>query len=100
MTQKQLTDAFLSGGRFLVGEYRSSKAEIIHWRDKVSGKPLTAGTLTHIVECGNDSVKVMERTAEDFVPTAYKSPLAKGQRVCVLVDSIEVSKGILVWGIH
>lgn len=101
MTQKEAVEAFLSGKRVAVVEYRSSKAETINWRDKESNKALTAVFLRHNVEMDDITATVNERTAEGFKPEAYKAPFTKGQK-CVLVFSdlttvkgVTTSRGVL-----
>jgi len=93
ITQTQAVKLFLAGSRLLVGEYRASKADTINWRDKTTGKPLTAGVLKFVVECGSDSVSVSEKTPDTFNAEAYKCPYVKGQQVVIEVFSITVDKG-------
>src|ERR1043165_9560975 len=46
-------------GEFLaLGEYRMSKAEVINWRDKTTGRAMSAPMLRHTVEFGSLSVQV------------------------------------------
>jgi len=93
MTKAEATQQFLAGSRLLVGEFRAHKADTINWRDKTTGKPLTAGVLKFVVECGSDSVSVSEKTPDTFNAEAYKCPFAKGQQVVIEVFSITVDKG-------
>lgn len=95
MTLSEASKLFLAGGRLLVGEYRSSKAENITWRDKQSGKPMHAATLRHIVECGGDSVVVSDYLPDGQTAEGYKPPFTKGQPVIISVTSIQVDKGLV-----
>lgn len=87
-------DQWANGARMIVVEYRSSKMEQIAWRDKTSGKSMSAWIVRHHVECGTDIIQVSERTGDDFRPERWTAPpFAKGQRVILQFESFAVERG-------
>lgn len=95
ITEAAATKAFLSGQLVAFGEYRASAAETIQWRDKVTRAALSAPTLRHTVEFGNQSVVVNERVDEaTFKVEDYKPPFVKGARVVVFYTSVTIDKGV------
>lgn len=82
-------------GRFIVAEYRSSKAETINWRDKTTGRAMSAVALRHVLESGGDSVVLTERTPEGFDPAKWASPFQKGQMVAVHFTEWAVTRGMI-----
>lgn len=78
----------------MVAEYRSSSAETITYRDKVTGKAAVLKKLTHQIELGATSVQVNERVGEDFQTETFKPPFRKGQQVVFKVESLLRDKGV------
>jgi len=93
----KLTEAverWKNGERLLFGEYRSSKAEVIKYRDKTSHQMTEMKMLRHTVEVGPDSVQLAERVEDNFDASSYKSPLTKGQKVIIFLDSLLIERGV------
>jgi len=93
-----MTDAvllFKSGSPCAIGEYRSTEAETIPYRDKESGRSMSFSQIRHVVEFGPKSVQVQERVPDNFDPTKYRSPFKKGGSVFVHIASLEQSRGVL-----
>ena len=81
-------------GEFIaVGEYRLSKAEMISWRDKQTGRAMTAPMLRHTVEFAAGSVQVAERVPENTRIEDIAVPFRKGERVVVYFSELAQSKG-------
>lgn len=95
LTNQEAVDLFKAGNVVALGEYRSSKPETIHYRDKESGRAAEFSQLRHTVEFGAESVQVSERVAEDFKPSEYKPPFKKGEKVLVQITAMEVSRGLI-----
>jgi len=83
------------GGVWLIGEYRLSKAETVHYRDKVSGKSASFSSIVHHLETGNEAVSVQERVPDGADLSKFKAPWNKGQKVLVEVKSLERVGGFL-----
>jgi len=93
----KLTEAverWKNGERILFGEYRASKAEVIKYRDKLTHQMTEMKMLRHTIEVGPDSVVLNERVDDKFDAASYKSPLTKGQKVVVFLDSLLIEKGV------
>lgn len=82
-----------SGAMCVVVEFRRSIAETISWRDKTSGKALTAPVVRHTVESGIATITVNERVADDFNVAAFKPPFEKGARVLLQFTELHTEKG-------
>lgn len=95
LTRAQAVEMWRQGKTIFFGEYRSSETETITWRDRQSGKTLTAPVLRHVVEFGNKSVVVSERVPDTFNPAEYSAPAKKGQPVVVDVASMETERGMI-----
>jgi len=95
MKLNEVLQRIQAGERILIGEYRSSKCETINWRDKVSGKPLSAAAVRHVVEFGPDSVVIAERTAENFEVAKFKAPASKGQKVACHFTEFLTERGVM-----
>jgi len=94
MTKLDLTKAFEAGELVLQMEYRTSKAETITWRDKVSKGTMTAPVLRHTVEGKTGSFAVSERVDEKtFDPAKYVPPFKKGEMVCLRFTSALTERG-------
>lgn len=97
MTEKEFMQRARAGEFLAVGEYRHSKKEMINWRDKQTGRPMTAPVLRHTIECGDQSIAVNERLPdsigklEDVPPVPWK----KGQSIVLLLSGLEREKGLL-----
>ncbi len=83
-----------AGELVVLGEYRSSDAQAITYRDKTTGRMAEMNTLAHTVEFGAHSIKLRERTEDSFKPAEYKSAYKKGQRVVVHLESLLREKGV------
>jgi len=94
MKLTQAVEQWQGGARLLFGEYRSSKAEVIKYRDKTSHQMTQMSMLRHTVEIGADSVQVAERVEDNFDAAGYKSPFQKGQKVVVFLDSLVIERGV------
>lgn len=95
ITEKDAIAMFLAGHPVVLGEYRSSEAEVINWRDKTTGKALSAPVLRHVVEFGSKSVIINERVEENFDILNYRSPYRKGSKVLVELASMESQRGVI-----
>lgn len=95
LSEKDAIALFLAGKPVAMGEYRSSEAETIQYRDRETGRAASFPQLRHIVELGNKSVVVSERVGDGFNSAEYKSPFRKGQRVVVEITSLEVQRGMI-----
>jgi hypothetical protein len=94
ITRKQATDLFLNGAPVVIVEYRSGQAEQIQWRDKETGKTLTAVITRHTVEAGTRSIAIAgERTEEGFTVGDFRPVAKKGQMCLWHIASFTQSKG-------
>lgn len=85
-------------GEFLtIGEYRHSKSEMISWRDKTNGRPMTAPILRHTVECGDTSVAVSERLPDSITKLEDIPPVkfAKGEPVILVLEELTKNLGLV-----
>lgn len=95
MNETTFINRVRAGAVLAVGEYRHSKAEMIAWRDKQTGRAMTAPVLRHTVELGDQSVAVSERVPdsitklEDLPPVPFK----KGQMVVLHVEELTRNLG-------
>jgi len=94
ITQADAVKSFLAGEKVQVVEFRSSKAETINYRDKVTGKPMAFSQIRHSVEIGDSPAVVSERTPEGFNASEYRPSLTKGTKCLLRFDSCTVEKGI------
>src|ERR1044072_6989131 len=81
------------GDFIAVGEYRLSKAEMISWRDKQTGRAMTAPMLRHTVEFAAGSVQVAERVPENTRIEDIAVPFRKGERVVVYFSELAQRRG-------
>lgn len=95
MKETEILPALKKGGIFMIGEYRSAKAETVNYRDKVSGKAAKFASHLHVVETGDDSVTFQERVEEGVDTSTLKPRFAKGQKVLVRVETLERVQGFL-----
>ena len=94
-TVAECQELWLKGAFCALGEYRSSKAEMISWRDKASGRPMSAPMLRHTVEFGEQSVAVSERVPDNTKLEDIKVPFIKGERVFLVVSEYTTTKGLV-----
>ena len=94
MTKEQAIDKFLAGELVALGEYRMSKAEILNWRDKVTGRPMSGPALRHTVEFGGMSVAVNERVPDGMKLEDIRVPLTKGDSVVCHLSELTAQKGV------
>jgi hypothetical protein len=104
VTKDQAVSKFLAGEPIVFVEYRSSKAEVIKWRDKESRRVLTAAVLRHTVETDSGAIVVNERLSAEFPDEVaqaqfceyYKSVFVKGSKVLLHLKSLSTVKGIVM----
>jgi len=83
-------------GEFLaVGEYRHSKSEMLNWRDKQTGRAMSAPVLRHTVEFGDTSVAVSERVPEGTKLEDIKVPFVKGELVVLQLEELTRNLGLI-----
>jgi len=81
-------------GSFLIPvEFRKSIAEVIAWRDKATGKAMTAPVVRHTVETATATLTVNERVPDDFNVGNFKQPFEKGKRVLLSVTELHQERG-------
>lgn len=97
MTEKEFVDRVQSGALLVLGEYRMSKQEMISWRDKQTGRPMSAPVLRHTVEFGDMAVAVSERLPDSITKLEEVPPIPfkKGQRVVLHLDELTRSLGMV-----
>lgn len=95
MKKADVTNAMLAGAFLIVAEYRSGAAEVINWRDKDTGRALSATVLRHVIEVGQHSVTVNERVPEGAKVEDIKFPAKKGDKVLLHLSSMETTKGMI-----
>lgn len=95
MKQAELIKRVLAGEILALGEYRHSKKEMLEWRDKQTGKALSAPILRHTVEFGDVSVAVSERVKDGTKLEDVNWPWVKSQRVVLRVQEIESKLGMV-----
>lgn len=93
--KSEIMDRVMRGERVIICEYRSSKMENIAWRDKESGKAMSAAVIRHTLESGPDSVTVNERTAADFDSSKWVAPAKKGQLVALHFTEFKTERGLM-----
>lgn len=80
-------------GPVCVCEYRSTRAQLINYRDKVSGKALSMPLCEHGIEIGDTQVRVSERLPDGVDVSTIKPPFKKGQKCLLAVESWVTEKG-------
>jgi len=97
MKKAQVTEALNGGFPLMVAEYLMSKPERIEYRDKTTKQPATMDKLSHSVmtEQGVLTVEQDTRKIRDFDPAKYVSPFKRGQRLCILISSLQVQLGVI-----
>lgn len=96
ITQEQALALFVSGAPVLQCAYMGSKAETISWRDKSSGKSMSAPILRHTCLLDGQALSVTERVDEKtFTPESYRSPFKQGQKVLVRFTEFLQQRGLL-----
>lgn len=95
MTEKQAVANFLGGKACLVVEFRSSKAERIKWRDKVTKATMEAPILRHAIEAADGTPMIVnERVDEKFDETKYVQKFKRGDKVYLAYTSSELNLGV------
>jgi len=92
---EELAKKFQAGFIGFVGEFRFSSAETMKWRDKTTGKAMTAPILRHTVETATATVSITERVEDDFDVKAFVPEFKKGDRVMVELTELENERGSL-----
>jgi len=90
-----LVNDFKNGVPVLIVEYRKGMAETISWRDKASGKAMTAPVVRHTVETASASVSVAERVEDTFDTSKFVQPFAKGAKVAFYPSEMTTERGQL-----
>jgi len=86
------------GELVVLGEYRMSKAELIQWRDKQTGKAMEAPMLRHTVEFGSISVQVAERVPDGTRVEDIHVGFSKGDKVAVYLTELTSTRGAVSAG--
>lgn len=98
MKKEQALKEF-SEGKLLgfIGEYRSTKAELIKFLDKKTGRSSQFVGIRSTVELSTgESVIFSERAPDDLVdPAKYVPSLKRGQQVVAVLSSYQNDKGAL-----
>jgi hypothetical protein len=85
-----------SGKAVMIGEWRGYMPETINYTAK-TGKAASFGRLNHSIEFGEgtsvQSIPVSQSVPDGTDPAGVVVPFKKGQRVLVVLDSMEVEKG-------
>lgn len=95
MNEKAFLETARAGGFVAIGEYRHSKSEMINWRDKQTGRPMTAPVLRHTVEFGDQSVAVSERVPDGMKLEDIKVEFHKGETVVLHIEELTRSMGLV-----
>jgi len=95
MDKLTFTTKINAGELLVAGVYRHSKAEMLNWRDKVSGRAMSAPVLRHTLEFGSETVSVSERVPENTRLEEIKIPWVKGQRVVLHLEELTRNMGLL-----
>lgn len=96
MDEKTFLSAARMGQFVAIGEYRHSKAEMLNWRDKQTGRAMSAPVLRHTVEFGDTSVAVSERLPESVTKIEdIKIEFKKGETVVLHIDELTRNLGLV-----
>lgn len=97
MDEKTFLNRTRAGEFLAVGEYRHSKCETINWRDKQTGRAMTAPVLRHTVEFGDQSVAVSERLPDNITKEEEVPPVKwkKGQLVVLRITELTRNLGLV-----
>lgn len=93
MDEQMIVGRIKAGAFLAIGEYRHSKAEMINWRDKTSGRPMSAPVLRHTVEFGDQTVAVSERVPDGTKIEDIHVPFQKGDAVVLEVEEMTRNLG-------
>jgi len=86
-------DRVEKGEILALGEFRHAKAETITWRDKGTGKQMSADIVRYTCEFGDVSIGVTENLKEGLTPATYKCPFTKGEQVAWSVSELKAHQG-------
>lgn len=95
LTTAEIAKRVTQGELLAIGEYRHSKAEMINWRDKQTGRGMSAPVLRHTVEFGNVTIAVSERVPDGTKIEDIKVPWTKGQTVALHLDELTRAQGMV-----
>lgn len=95
MTDEEFLKRAKAGELIAIGEWRSSKAEIIKWRDHQTGRAMEAPNLKHNVEFAGTPVAVGERVAEGTKLEDIHVSFSKGDMVVLSIETISRTKGLM-----
>jgi len=95
MTKTEAVKLIEAGAFIVLGEYRMSQSEMLNWRDKTNGKPMSAPILRHTVEVGNRSIAVNERVPDGTKLEEIVVNFKKGDVVALHLDEMTANKGLV-----
>ncbi len=95
MTKSEFNNSVDNGAFMVVAEYRSSVKEMLEWRDKLTGKPMSAPVLRHNVEVGDTACTVNERVADGVRLDDIVVKWRKGERVVIELSEMTRNKGAI-----
>lgn len=95
MKLKDAIERFQAGSLMVIAEYRGTIAEVINYRDKLTGKAMSAPICNHSVEVGPYQIKLNERLQDGTDVKTLKVPFKKGQRVIMYLSGLTRTKGQL-----
>lgn len=78
-----------------IGEYRGSKAEVIKFLDKKTGRAASFPSLKHTIEVNGEAISFSERVADDFDPNNFAVAYKKGDTVLAKLTAFQNDKGLL-----
>jgi len=99
MDEKTFISKVRAGNFLAVGEYRHGKAEMLNWRDKQTGRAMSAPILRHTVEFGETgnttSVAVSERVPDGTKLEDIKIAFVKGELVVLQFEELSRNLGLV-----
>lgn len=95
MKKTEVLPLLEKGGIYMMGEFRSSKVEVVNYRDKVTGRAAKFASHLHVVETGDTTITIQDRIEDGVDAEKLKAPYSKGQKVLVHVDTLERVQGFL-----
>ena len=93
MSKTEVSERVLRGEFLAVGEYRHSRAEMINWRDKQTGRAMSAPVLRHTVEFDSQTIAVSERVPDGTKLEDIHVAFKKGEVVVLLLETMERNLG-------
>jgi len=94
MTKAELQQAVEAGSPLVIVEYRSTRTDFIQWRDKTTGKAMSAHLLIHVCECGAVTMNVQERMPDGWDGKQLPAmPIKRGEKCVLHFASWTVNRG-------